>query len=147
MRTFSAATGAPPEVVWDLLARPEAWKEWSPHLRGAWGLGAPEVREGATGAAALLGLLPVPARITAKRDGRSWTWRVGFGVVELVHRVEPRTGGGSLVAVDLIAPGPVERALALGYGPLVEVSLRRLAHAAEGVVGAPAREDRRPATL
>jgi hypothetical protein len=138
MRTFSAATTAPPEVVWQLLARPGDWGRWSPHVRGAWGLGSPEVREGASGAARLFGLLPVPARVTAKRDGRAWTWRVGAGAVEMVHRVEPRAGGGAVVALDLLAPGPLEGALARVYGPLIEVSLRRLAVAAEGVAGAPA---------
>ena len=81
--------------------------------------------------------MPVPARIVGKRDGRSWTWRVG--AVEMVHRVEPRADGGATVAVDLIAPGPLEPALALAYGPLIDVSLRRLAQEAERVVGAPAR--------
>ena len=138
MRTFSAATVAPPGVVWDLLARPGAWRRWSPHVRGAWGLGEPEVRDGATGAAWLLGVLPVPARVTGKRAGRSWTWRVGLGLVEMVHRVDSRAGGGSTVSVDLSAPGALEPVLALAYGPLIEVSLRRLAHAAEDVVGAPA---------
>ena len=138
MRTYSAATGAPPEAVWDLMARPDEWGRWSPHVRGGWGLGTPEVREGATGAAGLLGLVPIPARITGKRAGRSWTWRVGLGLVEMVHRVEPRAGGGSVVSIDLIAPGPLERVLALAYGPVIDVSLRRLAEAAEGVVGAPA---------
>jgi hypothetical protein len=37
-------------------------------VRGAWGLGSPEVREGAFGFARLLGVIPVPARITAKSD-------------------------------------------------------------------------------
>lgn len=137
MRTFSAATSAPPQVAWDLIARPGDWGRWSPHVRGAWGLGTPEVARGAAGAARLLGVVPVPARITGKRTGRSWSWRVGFGVVEMVHRVEARPGGGATVSIDLIAPGPLERALALAYGPLIDVSLRRLAHAAEGVVGAP----------
>jgi len=138
MRTFSAATAAPPEVAWDLMARPDAWRRWSPHVRGGWGLGAAEVREGAAGAARLLGVVPVPARITGKRAGRSWTWRIGFGLVEMVHRVEPRPGGGATVSVDLLAPGALEPAIALAYGPLIDVSLRRLAQAAEGVVGAPA---------
>ena len=131
MRTFAAATNAPPEAAWPLLARPDAWSRWSPHVRGAWKLGEPEVRRGAIGAARLLGVVPVPARIVGKRAGRSWTWRVGFGLVEMVHRVEPRPEGGATIAVDLIAPGPLERALALAYGPLIELSLRRLARRAE----------------
>ena len=98
-------------------------------MRGAWGLGSPEVRAGAGGAARLFGALPVPARIVAKRPGRSWTWRVGL--VEMVHRVEPRAGGGCEVAVDLIAPAPLERAVAAAYGPVIAATLRRLARRAE----------------
>src|SRR6185312_8811881 len=105
-----------PAAAWALLARPEAWAEWAPHVRGAWRLGSPEVEPGAVGAARLLGVLPVPAKVTAKTPGRSWTWRVG-GVVEMVHRVERRTGGCT-VALDLSAPGPLEAALAVSYGPV-----------------------------
>jgi polyketide cyclase/dehydrase/lipid transport protein len=137
MRTFTASTSAPPEVAWRLLARPADWGRWSPHVRGAWGLGDPEVRRGACGAARLLGVVPVPARVTGKRDGRSWSWRVG--AVVMTHRVERRAGGGATVAIDLTAPGPLERAVALAYGPLLDVSLRRLAREAERVVGTPAR--------
>jgi len=54
MRSFSAATAAPPEVTWRLMATPDDWNRWSPHVRGAWGLGAPEVRAGAAGAARVL---------------------------------------------------------------------------------------------
>jgi hypothetical protein len=136
MRTFAVATRAPADVAWRLLARPEDWRRWSPHVRGAWQLGAPEVRRGALGAARLLGVVPVPARITAKHAGRSWTWRVG--PVQMVHRVEPGADGGATVAIDLSAPGPLEPALAVAYGPLIEVSLHRLAQEAERVVGTPA---------
>ena len=127
MRTWTADTVAAPEAVWRLLARPGAWHVWAPHVRGAWGLGDPEVRVGASGAARLLGVVPVPARITVKQAGRSWTWRVG--VATMAHRVEPHAGG-SRVAIDLSAPGPVEPILAATYGPVIELTLRRLAHAA-----------------
>ena len=129
MRTFSVDTTAPQAVAWRLIARPQHWPSWAPHVRGAWGLGSPEVRLGAVGAARLFGALPVPARIVAKRPGRSWTWRVGL--VEMVHRVEPRAGGCE-VAVDLIAPAALERALAAAYGPVIAATLRRLARRAEG---------------
>jgi hypothetical protein len=130
VRTFSATSAAPPAAAWRLLARPGEWATWAPHVRGAWGFGDPEVREGARGAARLLGAVPVPARIVAKRDGRSWTWRLGL--VEMVHRVEPRGDGGCEVAVDVIAPAPLERALTAAYGPVILVTLRRLARRAEG---------------
>ena len=130
MRTFSVNSAAPAAVAWRLLARPEEWPSWAPHVRGAWGLGAPEVSLGAVGAARLLGVLPVPARIVAKRPGRSWTWRIG--VVEMVHRIEP-VATGCEVAVDLIAPPPLERAVAAAYGPVMTTALRRLARRAEDV--------------
>jgi hypothetical protein len=132
MRTFSVNSSAPPEAAWPLLARPGRWAEWAPHVRGAWGLGAPEVREGALGAARLFGALPVPARIVAKRPGRSWTWRVG--VVEMVHRVDPHPGGCE-VAIDVIAPAPLERVLAAAYGPVIAATLRRLAEVAQSSSG------------
>ena len=132
MRTYSVNGSAPPETAWPLLARPARWPEWAPHVRGAWGLGAPEVRKGAIGAARLFGALPVPARIVAKRPGRSWTWRVG--PVEMVHRVDPRPGGCE-VAIDVIAPAPLERALAAAYGPVIAATLRRLAEVAQSSSG------------
>jgi hypothetical protein len=44
----------------------------------------------------------------------------------MVHRVEPRAGGCE-VAIDVIALPPLERALALAYGPVITATLRRLA--------------------
>src|SRR5215210_7417216 len=123
MRSFAVDTDAPPTGMWRLMARPDQWATWSPHVRGAWGLGDPEVREGARGAARLFGLAPVPAVITAVVPGRSWTWRVG--PVEMTHRVEP-----GRVAIDLSAPGPLEPALAAAYGPVITWALRRLARSA-----------------
>jgi hypothetical protein len=107
------------------MARPDRWHEWAPQLRGAWGLGEPEVRAGAVGAARLLWAVPVPARILSVDPGRSWRWQVG--PVRFDHRVEPAPGGGSRVGVDMSAPGPLESVLAATYGPLVAVLVRRLA--------------------
>lgn len=74
-------------------------------------------------------MLPVPARVTAKRPGRSWTWQVG--PVAMVHRVSPRRGGGCEVAVEIAAPRGLERVVALAYGPVVAALVRRLARVAE----------------
>jgi len=132
VRTWTATSSAPPEVAWRLLARPSEWSRWAPHVPGAWGLGEPEVRPGAIGAARLLGALPIPARVTDKQPGRAWTWRLGLGTVELVHRVEPqRGGGGSVLAIDLLAPGPLEPVAAALYGPVAGFALERLAREAE----------------
>jgi hypothetical protein len=127
MRTWTAPSDAEPETAWALLARPDAWSTWAPHLRGAWGLGSPEVREGAVGAARLLSVIPVPAKITSRSE-RSWAWRVG--PVELDHRVAP-AAGGSVVSISLRAPGPLEGALAATYGPVIQLLLNRLARKAQ----------------
>jgi hypothetical protein len=122
--TFSARSTGDPATAWSLIARPRRWSEWAPHIRGAWGLGSPEVRDRALGAVRLLGLVPIPAQIVAKRDGRMWAWRVGPAL--LVHRVEAHPAGGCTVAIDMDAP----RIITATYGPVVQVLLRRLASVA-----------------
>ncbi len=129
MLRYRARSEAEPARAWALIARPGRWHEWAPHVRGAWGLGEPEVRVGARGAARLLGVVPVPAVVTAKEAGRSWTWRVG--PVDMVHAVRP-DGGGCQVEVELHAPAPVEALLARTYGPLVQRLVVRLARRAAG---------------
>lgn len=124
MFTCQARSPAPAPCAWELLARPGLWHEWAPHVRGAWGLGDPEVEAGRRGFVRLFGLVPVPARITEVKDGRSWTWRVGPAV--MAHRVE-EAPGGCLVAVDIEAPAPLEAPLRAFYAPLVERLLARLA--------------------
>ena len=128
MLTYRARSAASPARAWSLIAEPSRWHEWAPHVRGAWGLGEPEVRAGARGAARILWALPVPATVTDKRPGESWTWRVG--PVSMVHRVSRRPNGCE-VAVDIVAPAPLEPVLAFTYGPVVEVLVNRLARAAE----------------
>ena len=127
-RRYERAVDAPPELVWALLARPALWSTWAPHARGAWGLGEPEVRLGARGAARLLGLLPVPAQVVAKAPGRSWTWRVGQVTIE--HRVGALERG-SLVVFELSAPGPLEAALHVTYGPLLGLLAGNVARVAQ----------------
>jgi hypothetical protein len=128
LRYAADATAADPAELWALLARPDRWHEWAPHLRGAWGLAGAdgEVAPGHTGAVKLLGVVPVPVRITAKDPGRAWSWRVG-AVVDMDHRVED---GGRRVAIEIRAPRPLEVALAATYGPLVARLLERLSRSA-----------------
>lgn len=128
MRTFTALTSATPERVWRLYARPSRWSAWAPHLAGAWGLGDPEVRPGARGAVRLLGVVPVPTVITEVVPGERWGWRVG--PVTMMHHVQPQPGGGSEIALDLGAPGPLEAVVAAAYGPVIELMLGRLARVA-----------------
>jgi hypothetical protein len=49
--------------------------------------------------------------------------------VRIHHRVAPARAG-AIVAVDLEAPAPLERPLAVSYGPLVAVLVRSLARVA-----------------
>ena len=132
MRTWTAESTGSPSEAWEKLSRPGRWHEWAPHVRGAWGLGAPEVRAGAVGAARLFGVVPVPAKITVKAP-RSWTWRVGPAT--LTHRVV-RRDHGCTVAIDLRAPGPLEPVLAATYGPVIQNMLNRLANNAKTASGA-----------
>ncbi len=122
-RVYAADSSATPAEAWSLIAEPGRWAEWAPHVRGAWNLGAPEVQTGKLGAARLMGVVPVPAKVTAKEPGRSWTWRVG--PLTLVHAVHP-TPVGSRISITLDGPGPVTAA----YGPVVQLMVRRLARVA-----------------
>jgi Polyketide cyclase / dehydrase and lipid transport len=129
MLRYEARSAADAVTAWALVAEPARWHEWAPHLRGAWGLGAPEVQRGARGAARLLGVLPVPARVTAVADGHSWTWAVGG--VELDHRVDTHpSGNGCVVGVDLRASPAVEALLRVTYGPVVQLLVANLARVA-----------------
>jgi hypothetical protein len=125
--TYDSQSAAAPEAAWSLYSRPARWHEWAPHIRGAWHLGDPEVQVGRRGLVKILGAPLVPARITRKRAGRMWAWKVG--PVELTHRVEP-VGEGCRVVVEFDAPAPLERAIAVSYGPLTQLLMRRLASVA-----------------
>lgn len=124
---YAADSTATPDEAWSLICEPARWPEWAPHIRGAWNLGSPEVEEGRVGAARVLGIIPVPAKITSKTDGRQWTWRVGPMLLE--HAVHP-TPVGSRITMTIRAPGPLEPLLAATYGPVVQLLVRRLARVA-----------------
>ena len=129
MLRYEAVSTADADAAWALLARPGRWQEWSPHVRGACGLGEPEVRRGAIGAVRLLGVVPVPARIVDVVPRSSWSWQVGPVLMD--HRVTPRPGGGCVIGIDLTARAPVEAVLRASYGPVVAALLVRLARVAE----------------
>lgn len=127
-RVSTAESSAPAAVAWSLVARPDRWSRWAPHVRGSWGLGSPEVEQGRLGAVRLLGVIPVPARVLEVDPGRRWGWRVG--PARLDHLVEP-TATGCRVTMILSAPRPVEAT----YGRVVDLFVRRLARAAEASAG------------
>ena len=129
MLRYEAHADADPDTVWALLACPTRWNSWAPHVGGAWGLGWPQVREGAVGAVRLFGVVPVPARISRVNPGESWAWQVGLVTID--HLVEPLPDGqGTIVAVSIDAPAPLEAALARTYGPVMRGLLERLAQTA-----------------
>jgi hypothetical protein len=84
-------TEAPAAEVWSLLAEPRRWRERSPYVRGAEGLGEPEVAAGARGKVDLLGGVRIDAKILAVVPGRSWTWQVAG--LRVRHEVEPTDSG------------------------------------------------------
>ncbi len=126
MITYAADCAADPETAWQLISRPDSWRRWAPALRGARGLGEPEVRTGADGYA-LLGALPVPARVTAKQAHRSWSWQIG--PLRVRHSVRPK-GNGCRVSVDVEAPFPLEALVRVAYGPMLAILVQNLARVA-----------------
>jgi hypothetical protein len=90
-------TEAPAAEVWSLLAEPGRWREWSPYVRGAEGLGEPEVEAGAVGKVVLLGGARLDAEILDVAPGRSWTWKVGG--LRVRHEVEPTSSGSRFAMV------------------------------------------------
>ncbi len=132
MKSWSQLSDAAPEDAWSLIARPDQWSRWAPHVRGAWGLGDPEVEEGRKGFARLLGFAPVPARITQVTPGTSWSWQVGpITLHHLVERFGPGGRSGSRLTIAIEAAEPIERMAAQTYGRVLPFLLRRLARQAE----------------
>jgi hypothetical protein len=123
------ACEADPEKLWALVARPDRWHEWSPHVRGAEGLGTPEVQAGSKGRVILRGGISLAAEVTAVTPGRSWTWRVGGIVVD--HLVTPADGGGSSLAMKVDSTGGAWSLAARAYAPVVGLIARHIARVAE----------------
>lgn len=121
-------SAADPERIWELIARPANWRLWSPHVRGAEGLGEPEVQPGRQGKVILAGGLRVPARILSVDPGRSWSWKVGGLVID--HLVEPTSDGASL-AMPVRSEGRFWSPFALAYAPVVDSIAQRIARLAE----------------
>jgi hypothetical protein len=126
-REYEVDVAASTSLTWPLVARPDRWHRWAPHVRGAWGLGTPEVREGARGAARLVGVVPVPARILSVERGRAWTWQVG--PVRLAHVVVPLDEDDSACRLTFRLAGPTP--LVAAYGPVVHALMLNLARVAE----------------
>lgn len=125
---------AAPERLWELVARPELWHRWSPYVRGAEGLGSPEVEQGARGKVVLRGGISLPAEVTEVTPGRSWSWQVG-GIV--VHHIVTATPSGSRLEMPVESEGRLWAPAALAYAPVVDLIARRIARVAEAASGEP----------
>ncbi len=113
------------------MAEPARWHEWSPHVRGAWGLGDGEVEGSALGAIRLFGVLPVPARIDLvekSAERRHWVWKVGLVLID--HEVHTDDDGCTL-SLTCHAPWPLEAVIRVTYWPIARRLLERLATVAE----------------
>jgi hypothetical protein len=121
---FEAFSEATPAVAWPLLAEPARWSSWAPHVRGAVGLGSPEVQAGRLGVVFVAFIAPVPVRVGEKSEGRFWDWETG--PLSIRHQVEPQ-GDGSLLSIEVDAAAPLEAVIAVTYGPVIRWVLRRLA--------------------
>lgn len=119
---------APADAVWALIARPDQWHRWSPHVKGADGLGSPEVEQGATGRVVLRGGIRVPAEVTEVTPGRSWSWKVGGIIVN--HVVTP-TAAGCRLEMPVGSAGAPWVPAAILYEPFVGLIARRIASVAE----------------
>jgi hypothetical protein len=115
-------------MAWQLLAQPALWSSWAPHIRGARGLGDPEVRAGARGFVRLGPGVPVPARILATDPPNWWDWRVG--PVTMRHRVRALGSDAYEVSIELSAPVLIEAAVHAGYGPVITLLLHNLTRVA-----------------
>ncbi|MFL5844602.1 MAG: SRPBCC family protein [Solirubrobacteraceae bacterium] len=126
MRSVAADLDITPERAWELYSHPDEWPAWAPHLRGSSGLTGyrGEVRAGARGLVWLLGVAPIPARVTWVDRGHSWSWKIG--PVEMDHVVEPRDEGGCRVALVFRGSSLVERIAAIVYGTPAQLFLRNM---------------------
>lgn len=120
---------APAELVWALLARPERWPQWSPHVAGGEGLGTPEVVEGSAGHVMLRGGIRIPARIVAVAPGESWSWQVAGMTVG--HRVVPLPNGRSRIEISTEGRSAPWSLAARLYAPVVGLIAHNVARVAE----------------
>jgi uncharacterized protein YndB with AHSA1/START domain len=134
VRTYRApAAGVDPDLLWRLLATPDQWPRWSPHImRVTEGHGVPPGPLRIGQALRIHGPWPVavPARITALVPGRRWDFDVTLPVGVRVRAAHEVVDDPTAVVVTMRAAGPAMRLLGgpalLVYAPLAELALRRL---------------------
>ncbi len=130
--SFSKSVRASPQRVWELLAAPDRWPEWAPHLAATGTLAGRGLQVGVRGHVRVAQTIPVPVEITAFEPSRAWSWRVRLPLGPTVlHRLRPRGRGGTVVEMVFDCPPPLAPLVRLLYAPLVRSALARLAALAE----------------
>ena len=90
---------APPEEVWELLARPEHWPAWGPSVTAV-ECSDLTVRVGSRGRVRTVVGIWLPFTVTEVEAGRSWAWRIGRWAAT-GHRVEDVGDGRARVVFEV----------------------------------------------
>lgn len=144
-----AADGRDPADLWRLLATPDAWPDWSPHIRRATSAsGATTVAVGDTLRIDGWGPLHVTTAITRVDPGSRWDFRVTLPAGHRMMATHEVLTAPTAVQVRMALRGPAPRPLAVcllhAYRPLALIALHRLVALADE---RRARAGQRPATM
>jgi len=107
------AIAATPEIVWPVMARVEAWPDWTPSVKRVFALTSGAIGVGSRVRIHQPGLPPAVWKVTEWHPGHQFAWvseAPGLRVTA-VHRVE-RQISGSLVTLTLDYAGPLGGVLA-----------------------------------
>ncbi|MBE7186804.1 SRPBCC family protein [Jatrophihabitans endophyticus] len=121
--TLHAAGRAAPDEAWERYADPGRWPQWAPQITR---VETDEARlvTGMTGR--VVGPLGVSVRFVVDEVdhvGRTWSWTVHAGPVQLLlHHAVRADPGGSATSLRVEGPLPV----VLPYAPLARYALTRL---------------------
>ncbi len=123
-----SATGARPiDETWESYVRPALWSTWAPQIRSV-RCDDEVIVAGTRGVVHGPLLVRVPFTVeSVSHADRSWAWRVGVGPlgVRMEHGVAETTDG-----VRAWARIHLPAAVALPYGPVARLALRRLVRTA-----------------
>lgn len=133
----SRETSADPAVVWEILAKVDAWPEtFTPHLKDAHLEGGIEV--GSKGWVQTR--IPIPRshfEITRVEDGKSWAWtgKIMWLTMQFDHIVEAIDDSRARILFDVDVDGAMAGALRpllrLQYRPNMNLALDTLVNEAE----------------
>jgi hypothetical protein len=128
---ISIFIGAPPGIVWTVMADAERWHEWTPSVRSIRLLDKRPLRVGSRALIRQPRFPPAVWTVTALEPGRSFTWKSGAaGVWVYAHHSVEAVPGGARATLTLHYEG----ALARLVGRLTRgITNRYLNYEAEGL--------------